>query len=215
MIQIINWSSFQSYKDRKPPWIRLHKSILDNYEFHSMSENARSLIFMLWLLASEDEDPVSGLIRYGYGKIAFRLRMTEKKVKDGCEELEQNGFLQLNQQCNSSVTDVLQNSYESVTPETETETETERVLPDFVDEKLWDDFVLMRKKIKAPMTDKAIELAISKLEKMKGDGQSPNAVLEQSIMNSWKGLFPVEEKSTGVDCHSPTTADRKKQLGVS
>ena len=56
LLKVKDWSSFQSYKDRKPPWIRLHKSLLDNFEFQSMSANARALLPMFWLLASEDDD---------------------------------------------------------------------------------------------------------------------------------------------------------------
>ncbi len=36
MFKIKNWSSFQSYKDRQPPWIRLHKNLLDDYTFQRM-----------------------------------------------------------------------------------------------------------------------------------------------------------------------------------
>jgi hypothetical protein len=125
MIKIHNWSSFQSYKDRKPPWIRLHKSLLDDFEFHSMSNLAKHMLFMLWLLASEDKDPVSGSIRYGYDKIAFRLRMTPKDVEKACEEISEAGFIQLEQPCNRIVTESLHDCHETVTPETETETETE------------------------------------------------------------------------------------------
>lgn len=65
------------------------------------------------------------------------------------------------------------------------------------DEKLnqaFADYVAMRKKIKSPMTDRAVELAISKLEKLSGgDNDKTIAILEQSIMNSWKGLFELKE----------------------
>ena len=65
------------------------------------------------------------------------------------------------------------------------------------DEKLnqaFADFVDMRKQIKAPMTDRAIGMAIKKLTELSG-GNSDTAVkiLEQSIMNSWKGLFPIKD----------------------
>lgn len=64
------------------------------------------------------------------------------------------------------------------------------------DEKLnqaFADFVDMRKQIKAPMTDRAIGMAIKKLTELSG-GNYDTAVkiLEQSIMNSWKGLFPIK-----------------------
>ena len=125
MIKVNNWSSFQSYKDRKPPWIRFHKSLLDNFEYQCMSANARALLPMLWLLASEDEDPTSGLIRDNNAKIAFRLRLPRQEVDEGVAEIEAAGFIEQNQPCNESVTKPLRNELESVTPETETETETE------------------------------------------------------------------------------------------
>lgn len=59
------------------------------------------------------------------------------------------------------------------------------------------DYVKMRKQIKAPMTDRAIELAIKKLENLSGgDNDKAVAILEQSIMNSWKGLFDLTKPST-------------------
>lgn len=55
------------------------------------------------------------------------------------------------------------------------------------------DYVDMRKKIKAPMTDKAITLAINKLDKLSnGDNDTAIAILNQSVMNSWKGLFELK-----------------------
>lgn len=58
------------------------------------------------------------------------------------------------------------------------------------------DYVNMRKKIKKPMTDKAIELAIKKLNELSnGDNDKAIAILNQSIMNSWQGLFPLKNES--------------------
>ena len=126
MIKIKNWSSLQSYKDRTPPWIRLHKTLLDNYKFQSMSADSRALLPMLWLLASEDKDPVSGLLRIGYEEVIYRLRMDMKLFTECLEEIKKADFIELpetvtDSACNETVTDF----YENVTPETETETETE------------------------------------------------------------------------------------------
>lgn len=64
------------------------------------------------------------------------------------------------------------------------------------DEKLdqaFADYVAMRKQIKAPMTDRAIDLAMKKLEALSGgDNDKAIEVLNQSVMNSWKGLFEVK-----------------------
>lgn len=69
------------------------------------------------------------------------------------------------------------------------------------DQKLNDafnDYVAMRKKIKAPMTDRAIDLAIKKvMDLANNDNDVAIEILNRSVMNSWKGLFPLkEEKQT-------------------
>ncbi len=56
------------------------------------------------------------------------------------------------------------------------------------------DYVDMRKKIKSPMTERAIQLAMGNLEKLSGgDNDKAVQILEQSVMNSWKGLFALKE----------------------
>lgn len=63
------------------------------------------------------------------------------------------------------------------------------------------DYVEMRKQIKKPMTDKAITLAIKKLQDLSAipfnetmDNEMAIQILNQSIMNSWQGLFPLKEE---------------------
>lgn len=56
------------------------------------------------------------------------------------------------------------------------------------------EYIKMRKTIKAPMTAKALDLAIKKADKLSGgDPEKAKAIIEQSIMNSWKGLFALKE----------------------
>lgn len=123
MFKIKNWSSLQSYKDRNPPWIRLHKKLIDDFNFQRMSADARALLPMLWLMASEDEDPVSGMLRIGYEEITFRLRLDNKTVKSAIDEIVRGGFLErcddeempLFNMIDQQVTDPLRNCYETVT----------------------------------------------------------------------------------------------------
>ena len=57
------------------------------------------------------------------------------------------------------------------------------------------DYVAMRKSIKKPMTDRAIELAKGKLKTLAGnDDQLAIRILNQSVMNSWLGLFPIKDQ---------------------
>lgn len=56
------------------------------------------------------------------------------------------------------------------------------------------DFVDYRKKIKSPMTDRAIELLIMDLNKLSGSVDVQIEMLNQSIVNGWKGVFPLKEQ---------------------
>ena len=50
----------------------------------------------------------------------------------------------------------------------------------------------MRKQIKKPLTDRATDLAMRKLNELsRGDNDLAIKILEQSILNSWQGLFPI------------------------
>jgi hypothetical protein len=68
------------------------------------------------------------------------------------------------------------------------------VLPDWMPIKTWEAFLAMRKKIKKPATDKAIELLVAKLERYKANGQDIQAVLEKSITSSWQDVFEIKER---------------------
>jgi hypothetical protein len=37
-LTIKNWSEFQHYKDRNPPWIKLHRALLDDYAFAALPD---------------------------------------------------------------------------------------------------------------------------------------------------------------------------------
>ena len=57
------------------------------------------------------------------------------------------------------------------------------------------DFVEYRKKIKSPMTPRAIELLLSKLNKLSPDKATQIKIINQSILNGWKGVFPLKGES--------------------
>ena len=77
----------------------------------------------------------------------------------------------------------------------------------------FEEFLKMRKTIKAPMTPHALDLAIRKAYQLgDNDPQKAKAVVEQSIMNSWKGLFPLKEKAkTEPISENPFTRLRREE----
>jgi hypothetical protein len=84
-----NWSAFQHYKDRAPAWIKLHRGLLDDYEFHCLPVASKALAPCLWLLASEYE---GGQITAPLKAIAFRLRMSEDELRTALKPLVDSGF---------------------------------------------------------------------------------------------------------------------------
>jgi hypothetical protein len=114
-LKVKSWSDFQHYKDRSPPWIKLHKSLLDNFEYQRLPLASKALAPMFWLLASESED---GTIEYDVDKLAFRLRVSTDDICDAINPLIDSGFLVCD-------TKLLAECSQGACLETETETETD------------------------------------------------------------------------------------------
>ena len=108
------WGDFQHYKDRCPPWIKLHRDLLNNRDFMRLPLASKALAPLLWLLASESKD---GVFDASTDELVFRLRMSEKEIKEGLKALLDGGFFE-------TASGVLASSEHVAIPETERETET-------------------------------------------------------------------------------------------
>ena len=110
-----NWSEYQHYKDRNPPWIKLHRDLLNDRDFMCLPIASKAIAPLLWLLASEAKN---GEFNADVVELAFRLRMTTKEVNDGLKPLISKGFF-------VDASGVLANCKQLAIPETETEREGE------------------------------------------------------------------------------------------
>lgn len=54
------------------------------------------------------------------------------------------------------------------------------------------EFIKMRKLIKKPLTDFALKKICNALKKLSSDPLEQVAILEQSIINNWQGIFPLK-----------------------
>lgn len=88
------------------------------------------------------------------------------------------------------------------------------VLPDWIPSTLWMQYLEMRRRIRKPPTNKAKQLVIAKLERLKHEGNDVIAVLEQSIQNSWQGIFPVREEQNGKSASSRRTEANLRAIGI-
>jgi hypothetical protein len=57
-LYVKNWEKFQHYKDRNPPWIKLHRDLLRDYEFTCLQDASKLLLMLLWLLASQLDNKI-------------------------------------------------------------------------------------------------------------------------------------------------------------
>ena len=140
LLQPKNWSVFQHYKDRCPPWIKLHRDLLNDRSFMRLPIASKALAPMLWLLASESKD---GVFDGSLDELVFRLHITEKDYQAGVKPLIDNGFFVV-------ASGVLAERLQVAIPETERETETEtkkdknkrgsRLALDFCFTKEWENF---------------------------------------------------------------------------
>ena len=111
-MKIKNWTKFQHFKDRKPPWVKLYRDLLDDIEWHELDPVAAKVLTMLWLIASEDDGNIPEL-----KILSFRLRMPLKTTKD-C-------ITKLNHWLEQDDINVISNGYQNDSLETERETERE------------------------------------------------------------------------------------------
>lgn len=71
-------------------------------------------------------------------------------------------------------------------------------LPDFVPRETWEAFCGMRKGLKGGrFGDRAQKGILTELGKLKAAGHDPRAVLEQSVRNEWKDVYPIKAGAAG------------------
>lgn len=124
MLRVKGWVDFQHYKDRRPPWIKLHRELLENFRWHRLTSDSKALAICIWLVACEYKDPKAGLVTDNAEELAFRARMDELIVVQSIKQLIQEGFLE---HVDDGENDLLAPCYQPATTETETKTYRQEV----------------------------------------------------------------------------------------
>lgn len=76
-------------------------------------------------------------------------------------------------------------------------------IPSWIKPETWEAFMEVRKKLKAPNTPHAITLLIKKLTTLKEQGFDPTEVINESISNGWRGVFPLKRSGNGQRMGGP------------
>ena len=175
LLQPKNWAVFQHYKDRCPPWIKLHRDLLNDRAYMSLPVASKAIAPLLWLLASESKD---GVFNGSQDELVFRLHMSVKDVKAGVKPLIDKGFFTV-------ASGVLADSKQDAIPETERETEKEGETdaPKGVSKEVWDSFVKQRKARKAQITDRVMESIVTQA---KIAGWTLDNALSEIVIRNWQ-----------------------------
>jgi hypothetical protein len=186
MLRVKDWNKFQHFRDRKPPWIKLYRDVLDDLEWHELDPVAAKCLTMIWLIASETDGNLPTT-----KKLAFRLRLTEKATESIVSKLSH----WLEQTDINAISSGYQHGALETETETETETEGEKEpvasLPDWLSSEVWDSFKQHRGK---KFTELAQKLMLKKLQELKEQGHDPNKAIENSIANGWSSVYPEKQK---------------------
>ena len=182
LLQPKNWAVFQHYKDRCPPWIKLHRDLLNDRAYMRLPIASKAIAPMLWLLASESKD---GVFDGSLDELVFRLHITPKEYQDGVKPLIDNDFFNV-------VSGVIAECKQVAIPETEGETETETkkkatsvAPPEGVSDSVWQEFKSLRKAKKAPITQRAID---SILKEAQSIGWTLEKALEECVVRGWQAF---------------------------
>ena len=188
LLQPKNWGVFQHYKDRCPPWIKLHRDLLNDRVFMRLPLASKAIAPLMWLLASESKD---GIFDGSMDELMFRLHISDKEYQQGVKPLIDNGFFTV-------ACEMLAERLQVAIPETETETEAEReteketkkkatgvACPDFVDAQVWSDFLSIRKAKKAPMTETALKGIEREAKKA---GWSLEKAISECVTRGWQSF---------------------------
>jgi len=119
--RVRNWETYQHYKDRNPPWIKLYNYLLEDYDFSQLSDNSKLHLMLIWMLASRMENTMP----YDANWIKSKIDVNSKV---NLNELLEHNYIELcnknNELLDASTT--LADCKQDAIPERETEREQSR-----------------------------------------------------------------------------------------
>ena len=95
-LKIKGWSEFQHYKDRNPPWIKLHRTLLDDYEFSCLHDASKAHLMLIWLFASQQDGAIPDDPKFLMKKLGLESEPNLKLFID-------HGFLIVEQDASNAI----------------------------------------------------------------------------------------------------------------
>ena len=200
---IAKWEEYQHYRDRCPPWIKLHYSLLTSPTWVMLDDAGRVLAIACMLIASRNGGDVPGDPEY-------MRRVAYLNNPPNFAPLLECGFLTTVPNASAVLADASALKADDTT-ETETEKETEKskgkkrtpartpsrtpvtvaeiAIPFGSEEfkEAWENWATHRAEIKHKLTPTATKQQLQALEDM-GEGRAI-AAIKYSIAGGWQGIF--------------------------
>lgn len=200
-------------------WIKLYRKF-DEWEWFNISEMVHLFIYLLLNANNADGEwrgvqIKRGQILTGLNSLHQKTKISNQTLRTCLKRLEKTKEIniqvtnrysiiticnydtyQTNQQTTNKRTNKQLTSNQQATnnkQEYKEGKEVKKYIDDSELNLLFIDFLNMRREIKKPATNKAIELLIAKLKKLSSDKETQKAIIEQSIIKNYQGLFAVSE----------------------
>lgn len=81
-LRIKNWQEFQHYKERNPPWIKLHRDLLRDYNFTCLQDASKLHLMLIWLLASQMNNKIPADEDFIKNQIGVKGKLNLKELID-------------------------------------------------------------------------------------------------------------------------------------
>ncbi len=119
-IRIVNWGRFQHYKNRNPPWIKLHRELLTSRTWATSDDATRVLAIALMMLAAASDNKIPA-------DLAYIRRVAYLNQDPDLSTLLATEFIEIVDGAGCASTSLADASKAQpiARPETETETETD------------------------------------------------------------------------------------------
>jgi hypothetical protein len=208
-MKIKNWSKFQHFKDRKPPWVKLYRDVLDDMEWYELDPLASKVLVMCWLIASEDDGRLPNS-----KTLAFRLRMTEKQTIECLNKLshwlEQDDINEISEQYQ---VDSLEKEIET---KEETKKETKKIATDVacpvgVSQIVWLEFVGHRKSKRAKVTELVLQGIAEQAEIA---GWTLENALKEVVFRNWQSFkadWVTNKQPQGTSFRERDEAEKRRK----
>ena len=167
-----DWKKHQHYKDRNPPWIKLHKDLLHDYEFTCLQDASKLQLMLIWLLASQMDNRIPIDQKWLQNALHLNSKIDLKTLKE-------QGFIEFDSDalagCKQSAKRIIDKFDFSKWPKPP-------------DEQIFIDWLAMRKIKKAPVTKTVINTIGNEITKAVAKGFTVDNCLAEAVTRSWQGF---------------------------